>query len=78
MRLILLAAALTVVAACSSDPRVRSSTTDGVTVSYANGDQPSADARAAQECNRYGKRARLRNVRDDSDGWKMAIYDCIT
>ena len=24
------------------------------------------------------KRAKLRNVRDDSDGWKMAIYDCAT
>lgn len=77
MRLFLLAA-LAALAACSSDPRVRSSTTDAVTITYANGHQGEADARAAQECNRYAKRARLRNVRDDSDGWKMAIYDCVT
>lgn len=73
-----LLAALVVLAACSSDPRVRSSTTDAVTVVYPVGHQGSADARAAEECNRYAKRARLRNVRDDADGWKLAIYDCVT
>lgn len=77
MRLILSAVALTALAACSSDPRVRSSTTDAVTIAYPDGHQRRADERASDECNRYGKRARLRNVRDDADGWKMAIYDCV-
>lgn len=77
MKFIVLALALGL-AACASEPRVASSTTDAVTVVYPVGDQSTADQRAAQECNRYAKRAKLRNVRDDTDGWKMAIYDCTT
>jgi len=77
MRLFVLAAVLGL-AACASDPRVMSSTTDAVTVVYPSGLQTTADQRAVEECNRYAKRSKLRNVRDDSDGWKMAIYDCVT
>ena len=77
MRFLVLALAVGL-AACASEPRVASSTTDAITVVYPNGSQGTADQRAVQECNRYAKRAKLRNVRDDSDGWKMAIYDCVT
>jgi ABC-type glycerol-3-phosphate transport system substrate-binding protein len=77
MRFLVLALALGL-AACASEPRVASSTTDAVTVVYPSGSQATADQRAAQECNRYAKRAKLRNIRDDADGWKMAIYDCAT
>lgn len=77
MRKIAIAAVLGL-AGCAAEPRVMSSTIDAVTVRYPSGEQSVADHRAAQECTRYAKRSRLRSVHDDSDGWKMAIYDCIT
>ena len=71
------AAAAGLLAACSSGPRVESSTTDVVTVSYFEGQGSSAEAKAREECNRYGKRARFRNTTGGNTGERLGIYDCL-
>jgi ABC-type glycerol-3-phosphate transport system substrate-binding protein len=77
MRTVILLAAAVMLAACAGEPRVDSSTTDVVTVKYFEGNAGAAESKARDECNRYGKRARLRNTTGQGTGDRMAIYDCI-
>lgn len=76
MRVIVGVAAL-VLAGCSMGPEIKSSTTDAVTLTYYEGQAADGERKAAEECNRYGKRAKLRGVHDATPGAKMAIYDCV-
>lgn len=70
--------ALALLAACTGGPRVSSSTTDAVTVEYAGDASNEAAQKAADECARYGKRARLRNVANQANtSGRLAIYDCV-
>jgi hypothetical protein len=71
------AAAVGLLAACASGPRVESSTTDVVTVSYFEGQSSAAESKARDECNRYGKRARFRNTTGGNTGERLGIYDCL-
>jgi hypothetical protein len=64
-------------AACAKEPRVESSTTDAVTVSYFEGESSAAEAKAREECSKYGKRARFRNTSSSSTGDRLGIYDCL-
>jgi hypothetical protein len=57
--------------------RVESTTTDAVTVSYFEGESSAAEAKAREECNKYGKRARFRNTQSGSTGERLGIYDCL-
>jgi hypothetical protein len=79
MRIAIVAAvaASGLLAACSSGPRVESSTTDVVTVSYFEGQGSSAEAKAREECNRYGKRTRFRTTTGGNTGERLGIYDCL-
>jgi hypothetical protein len=77
MRIVLVFLAGAVLAACAREPRVESSTTDVVTVSYFEGESDAAAAKAREECNRYGKRARFRNTSGGSTGERLGIYDCL-
>ncbi len=65
---------------CAREPAVFSSTTDVVTIRYW-GDGSSAaeatEAKAKDECAKYGRRARFRTVNSWSTGEQDAIYDCI-
>ena len=70
-------AAAGLLAACSSAPKVESSTTDVVTVSYFEGQSGEAEAKARDECSRYGKRARFRNTTGGNTGERLGIYDCL-
>lgn len=70
-------AAAGLLVACSSGPRVESSTTDTVTVSYFEGQSGAAEAKARDECSRYGKRARFRNTTGGNTGDRLGIYDCL-
>jgi hypothetical protein len=63
--------------ACSREVRVESTTTDAVTVSYFEGESSAAEAKAREECNKYGKRARFRNTQSGSTGERLGIYDCL-
>jgi hypothetical protein len=74
---ILAVAAAGALAACSSGPRVESSTTDAVTVSYFEGQSGAAESKARDECSRYGKRARFRNTTGGNTGERLGIYDCL-
>ncbi len=78
MRNLILAGALGLaLAACTSGARVDSTSTDGVTLLYPEGDRAEAERLAIAECQKYNKRARVRSVSDRSSE-KFAIYDCIT
>lgn len=69
---------LILLAACAGEPRVSSSTTDAVTVQYSGDASSAAAQKAADECARYNKRARLRNVTNEANtSGRMAIYDCV-
>lgn len=76
MRALLLVAAVSL-AGCSTAPEVNSSTTDAVTVTYYEGQAAAGERKAAEECARYGKRARFRVVHDATPGAKMAFFDCV-
>lgn len=75
--MLVVTASVLALAACSREPRVESSTTDVVTVKYFEGEQSVADAKAREECNKYGKRARFRNTSSSSTGDRLGIYDCL-
>ena len=76
MRLSLIAAAAALsLAACANYARVDSTSPDGVTVMYPEGSSARAESLAQDECRKYGKRAALRTVHDNSNE-KMGIYDC--
>jgi outer membrane murein-binding lipoprotein Lpp len=77
MRIAMVVLASVLVVGCSHEPRVESSTTDAVTVSYFEGQQSSADAKAREECSKYGKRARFRNTSSSSTGDRFGIYECL-
>lgn len=78
MRYVIVAvAAAGLVSACASGPRVESSTTDVVTVSYFEGQSGAAESKARDECSRYGKRARFRNTTGGNTGERLGIYDCM-
>ncbi len=70
-------AAAGLLAACSSGPRVESSTTDVVTVSYFEGQSGAAESKARDECARYGKRVRFRNTSSSGTGERLGIYECL-
>lgn len=78
MHFILVMLAAVLLAACAREPRVVAATTDVVTVRYFEGSDRSASQKASDECAKYGKRARLRNVNSEQTGEKTAIYDCVT
>lgn len=77
MRYAIVIAAAGLLAACSSGPRVESSTTDVVTVSYFEGQSSAAESKAREECARYGKRVRFRNTTGSGTGERLGIYDCL-
>jgi len=77
MRTVILLGAAVLLAACSREPRVESSTQDVVTVRYFEGEASTAESKARDECSRYGKRARFRNTTSDNTGERMGIYDCL-
>ncbi len=77
MRTAIVLAAAVLSAACASGARVESSTPDVVTVHYFEGDADAAEAKARDECSRYGKRTRLRNTTGDGTGERMGIYECL-
>ena len=77
MRFTLLLLAGMALVACAREVRVESSTTDAVTVSYFEGESSAAEAKAREECNKYGKRARFRNTQGGTTGERLGIYDCL-
>ena len=77
MRFALMLIAGIALAACAREVRVESSTTDVVTVKYFEGESSAAEAKAREECNKYGKRARFRNTSSGSTGERVGIYDCL-
>jgi hypothetical protein len=77
MRLAVILVAGVVLAACAREVRVESSTTDVVTVKYFEGESSAAEAKAREECNKYGKRARFRNTQGGTTGERLGIYDCL-
>jgi hypothetical protein len=77
MRLAVVLVAGVVLAACAREVRVESSTTDVVTVKYFEGESSAAEAKAREECNKYGKRARFRNTQGGTTGERLGIYDCL-
>ena len=62
---------------CSREPRILSSTIDVVTVRYWGDAADAAEAKAREECARYGRRAKSRASNAGSTGEQEAIYDCI-
>ena len=77
MRFALMLVAGMALAACAREVRVELSTTDVVTVKYFEGESSAAEAKAREECNKYGKRARFRNTQGSSTGERLGIYDCL-
>lgn len=77
MRTLIAVMAVGLLAACSGPPKVQSSTVDVVTVRYFGDEDRAAADTASQECSRYNRRARFRNVNSESSGERVAIYDCI-
>lgn len=77
MRIALAIVAGVALAACAREVSVQSSTTDAVTVKYFEGESSAAEAKAREECNTYGKRARFRNTQGGSTGERLGIYDCL-
>jgi hypothetical protein len=77
MKSLLALSALVLLAACQREPRVQSTTMDVVTVRYFDGQEDAAARKAADECSKYGRRARFRNASNSNSGDRDAIYDCI-
>ena len=76
MRYLIPILAAAMLAGCSGTTDLQSSNTDGVTIAYSEGYQSTAEDMASKECSKFGKRSKLRNVRDHS-GQKWAIFDCV-
>jgi hypothetical protein len=74
-RVLLLVALAGVVAACSAAPPVAGQAPPGISYRFEGDDIASANQRADQYCQQYGRHARLQTVnRSGSD--KIAVYDC--
>lgn len=63
-------------AGCGNSVEMVSAGSDGVTLRHLAGYEGSATNEANNQCNVYGKKARLRSSHDDS-GRRFAIYDCV-
>lgn len=62
--------------ACAGNVNVTSAGSDGVTVRHAAGYESYASAEANDQCNVFGKKARLRSSHSEG-GDRFAIYDCV-
>jgi hypothetical protein len=71
--LVLVAGAL---AACSSQPHAVSQAPPGVSYRFQGDDIASANQRANQYCQQYGKQSRLQAV-NQSGSDNIAVYDCL-
>ncbi|WP_028081845.1 hypothetical protein [Solimonas soli] len=72
----LTAAALGLLAACSSAPQKLNPTPEGISYSFDDGDDlPKVTNRAMAYCQSIGKTAKLQNV-SQTDGKSIAIFDC--
>jgi hypothetical protein len=74
-RLLLLLASAGALGACGHEPRVISSAPPGISYRFEGDNIGSANQRADQYCQQYGKRAQLQTInRSGSDN--IAVYDC--
>jgi uncharacterized protein YceK len=74
-RLVLPFLVAAMLAGCSSEPRVASSTPPGVSYRFTGDDVAEANRRADRYCAQYGKRAQLQGVtRGATDN--IAAYQC--
>ncbi len=74
LALALTSAALT---ACAGPVEVIGANTDSVSIRHTADAAGSAQTEAVNRCAQYNKRAQLRTTHDDSNGRKLAIYNCI-
>jgi hypothetical protein len=63
-------------AACSSQPHAVSQAPPGVSYRFQGDDIASANQRANQYCQQYGKQSRLQSV-NQSGSDNIAVYDCL-
>ena len=62
--------------ACVNSLSVTKRSPDEVTVQYLGEDLKRANDLAANECARYNKQSRLRQVVHQTDNQNIAVYDC--
>lgn len=74
MRRILLLVALGL-AGCSHNPTIVNPPPPGISYRFQGDDVASANQRADQYCQQYGKHSELRKV-DSSGSDKIAVYEC--
>jgi hypothetical protein len=63
-------------AACVNDISVTNRTPEEVSVQYRGEDLKRSNDMAANECARYNKQAKLRQVIHQSNDQNIAVYDC--
>lgn len=62
-------------AACSHNPTIVNPAPPGISYRYQGGDVSSANERAQQYCQQYGKQSQLQKV-DHSGSDNIAVYEC--
>ena len=62
-------------AACSHNPRIVNPAPPGISYRYQGDDVASANERAGQYCQQYGKRSQLQKV-EHSGSDNIAVYEC--
>lgn len=77
MRIAVVILAAAFLASCAREPVVMSTTVDVVTIRYFGDAEKEAGQKAADECNKYNRRARFRNAHSAGTGEREAIYDCL-
>jgi hypothetical protein len=76
-RLLLAALTTASLAACAGSMSVVSASSDAVTIRHAPDRAGDADRQANSECDRFGKKGRLRSRHPESTNETFAIFDCI-
>ena len=64
-------------AACAGGSHVESASSDAVTVRHSVDSGSDAGSQALTECQKFGKKARLRSTHSDSTTDQLSIYDCV-